>query len=155
MRSFAPKIYIQTNKLTSSVGSDGEPACWTGCDCAEFDYNPVCLAGRDQYLNPCWAGCTGLNASTGLYQNCTCAPAAAGLEEEEAAEGQPGLCPSTCSYLPIFLASFFFTMLITFMANMPTLTATLRCVDPEVRSLALGLQWLIIRLLGKYADGLL
>ena len=129
--------------------------CWTDCDCKQFDYNPVCLGGSEQYLNPCWAGCTGLNATSGLYENCTCA--SAHPEEADEAEdtflGFPGLCPSTCSYLPVFLTSFFFTMLVTFMANMPTLTATLRCVDPEVRSLALGLQWLIIRLLGKTIDG--
>ena len=39
-------------------------------------------------------------------------------------------------------------MIITFLANIPSLTATLRCVDPSVRSLALGIQWLLIRLLG-------
>merc|ERR1719232_283077 len=59
-----------------------------------------------------------------------------------------GPCQTECVLLPVFLASFFMTMLITFLANMPALTATLRCVHPSGRSLALGIQWLLVRLLG-------
>ena len=124
-----------------------EDHCDLDCDCEHFDYNPLCLRG-EQYFNPCFAGCTGQNATSGRYINCNCESRVDNGSEEESV-GVPGLCPSTCSYLPVFLTSFFFTMMITFMANMPTLTATLRCVDPSVRSLALGIQWLFIRLLGK------
>jgi len=129
--------------------------CAQDCECELYNFNPLCLNG-EQYYNPCWAGCTDINPATGGYVNCSCSVLTLPIEQTNTwepvslseVEGIPGLCPSNCTYLPIFLTSFFFTMLITFLANMPSLTATLRCVDPSVRSLALGVQWLFIRLLG-------
>lgn len=111
-----------------------------GCNCDRIEYNPVCGSGV-QYYNPCYAGCQSKKA--GIFQNCTCV--ASPLDDFTALQGP---CPASCPLLPIFLVSFFFTMFVTFLANMPTLTATLRCVDPNARSLALGIQWLVVRLLG-------
>ena len=59
-----------------------------------------------------------------------------------------GPCDSDCSFLVPFLLFFFLCMTVTFLANMPSLNATLRCVDSGQRSSALGVQWLIVRLLG-------
>ena len=143
-----------------------DPECGRSCNCLQSDYSPVCAAGGEQFFNPCWAGCTGRDPLSGLYVNCSCIAgpprtssslhtAASAVQppprltDSERLEARPGLCPTSCSLLPVFLTSFFFTMMITFLANMPSLTATLRCVDPSVRSLALGIQWLLIRLLGK------
>ena len=90
------------------------------------------------------------------FANCTCV----GDLNQEA---KLGACDASCPLLPVFLVSLFLTMFITFLANMPTLSATLRCVDPNaryvvhsipvvprvfLRSLALGIQWLVIRALG-------
>eukprot|EP00092_Neocalanus_flemingeri_P007831 GFUD01008452.1.p1 GENE.GFUD01008452.1~~GFUD01008452.1.p1 ORF type:complete len:773 (-),score=179.75 GFUD01008452.1:95-2413(-) len=130
------------------------------CQCDRLDYQPVCggQQGDLQFFNPCYAGCQDKEPGPeGKYLNCTCVldqPQSSRYNQSEiiwSAENSfatPGPCPTGCVFLPVFLASFFMTMLITFMANMPTLTATLRCVDPSVRSLALGIQWLLIRLLG-------
>jgi len=127
-----------------------------GCVCDRFDFKPVCgQGGNHQFFNPCFAGCKAKDPGPdGNYYNCTCVPQ---LQESSHLErvfmsknsiATPGPCEAECGYLPVFLASFFMTMLITFLANMPTLTATLRCVEPSVRSLALGIQWLVVRLLG-------
>lgn len=127
------------------------------CDCDMFDYLPVCgQGGHHQFFNPCYAGCQAKEPGPeGNFLNCTCVPALGGLGNmsdkvlyEEDSFATLGPCKTECVLLPVFLASFFMTMLVTFLANMPALTATLRCVDPSGRSLALGIQWLIIRLLG-------
>lgn len=57
-------------------------------------------------------------------------------------------CTSGCNLLWLFIALAFFTMLVTFLVTMPALTATLRCVQEEQRSFALGIQWIKVRLLG-------
>jgi len=128
------------------------------CRCDMFDYNPVCdQGGVHQFFNPCYAGCSEKEPGPeGNYINCSCVPAPHSSQNNQSGVlvfadntfTTPGPCVTECVFLPLFLASFFMTMLITFLANMPTLTATLRCVDPSVRSLALGIQWLVIRLLG-------
>jgi len=120
------------------------------CECDSNDYNPVCSSdGNQQFYNPCYAGCQAYAKQDKIYLNCSCIPLKqeAGLFSEDSI-AIPGQCESNCVFLPVFLVSFFLTMCITFLANIPSLTATLRCVDPSVRSLALGIQWLLIRLLG-------
>lgn len=123
---------------TSSRGS-AAAACTVDCNCNASAYSPVC-AGDYQMDNACEAGCTARQPGLqGLFINCSCSAQGTAV---------PGPCPQDCPLMYLFLGTFFVTMLITFMANMPTLTVTLRCVDPTVRSLALGIQWLMVRLLG-------
>lgn len=107
------------------VGQAGGPPAPSdcSCDCDTSDYSPVCGAGV-QYYNPCYAGCSARHA--GLFINCTCLSAGAST-------ALPGPCPASCPLLPLFLVSLFLTLFVTFLANMPSLTATLRCVDPNVR----------------------
>ncbi|XP_034253662.1 solute carrier organic anion transporter family member 4A1 [Thrips palmi] len=57
-------------------------------------------------------------------------------------------CTSSCDLLWVFIALAFVTMLFTFLITMPALTATLRVVQDEQRSFALGIQWIKVRLLG-------
>ena len=109
------------------------------CSCEKSDYNPVCSEdNQHQFFNPCYAGCQDKQpGQEGLFLNCTCIPVLTDLGEATTTSSImaaiPGTCKSDCIFLPVFLVSFFLTMLITFLANIPTLTATLRCVDPSVR----------------------
>lgn len=50
--------------------------------------------------------------------------------------------------MPVFLTLFAVLALFTFITSMPGLSATLRCVQDEHKSFALGLQWIVIRCLG-------
>ena len=140
---------------TIGPGTNLTAALECGCDCDKHDYLPVCADSGHQFYNPCYAGCQdrGQLGGEAVYLNCSCVPAldpATGLlAASEQSTARPGRCEDPgCVLLPVFLVSFFLTMCITFLANIPSLTATLRCVDPSVRSLALGIQWLLIRLLG-------
>lgn len=58
------------------------------------------------------------------------------------------ICESKCSYLGMFVVLCFFVMFFTFLATMPALSATLRCVDDKIRSFALGIQWIVVRIFG-------
>ena len=147
---------IETIGPQRNVSSLG-PGLQCNCDCDKYDYSPVCSGSGDsrlQFYNPCYAGCQdklGAGDSGVSYLNCSCIPVSlpdGSVIFSEDSSARPGKCDSDCVFLPVFLISFFLTMCITFLANIPTLTATLRCVDPAVRSLALGIQWLLIRLLG-------
>jgi solute carrier organic anion transporter family, member 4A len=58
------------------------------------------------------------------------------------------MCSSKCTYLGMFVVLCFFVMFFTFLATMPALSATLRCVDDKIRSFALGIQWIVVRIFG-------
>ena len=97
------------------------------CDCDMFDYLPVCgQGGHHQFFNPCYAGCQAKEPGPeGNFLNCTCVPALGGLGNmsdkvlyEEDSFATLGPCKTECVLLPVFLASFFMTMLVTFLANM-------------------------------------
>lgn len=57
-------------------------------------------------------------------------------------------CRTQCGYLWYFVVLSFFVMVFTFLATMPALSATLRCVQDEQRSFALGIQWIVVRIFG-------
>ena len=94
-----------------------------------------------QFYSPCWAGCTNTSAGEAAL-TCGCD------NTSDPVRVVRGPCDSDCSFLVPFLLFFFLCMTVTFLANMPSLNATLRCVDSSQRSSALGGQWLIVRLLG-------
>ncbi|XP_021367866.1 solute carrier organic anion transporter family member 4A1-like [Mizuhopecten yessoensis] len=59
-----------------------------------------------------------------------------------------GICMSDCKLFYLVAPLFFLGMLLTFMTVSPTQTATLRCVPESQKTLAIGTQWLLLRLLG-------
>lgn len=60
-----------------------------------------------------------------------------------------GKCNSNCQLLAVFLPAFALVILTTFSTSMPALSATMRCVPERQRSFALGIQWILVRCLGK------
>ena len=56
-----------------------------------------------------------------------------------------GSCDRQCKFLPGFLVTIFISIWFTFMAAMPNVVATLRSVEPIHRSLALGIESIILR----------
>lgn len=116
-------------------------ACSSHCRCPTDAYDPVCGADGVTYFSPCIAGC-GTVAPSG-YANCTCVQGGA---QRWTATRDP--CPSACRALPAYLVLNFLFGLFTFLASMPALSATLRCVAEAQRSFALGIQWIVVRLLG-------
>ena len=60
--------------------------------------------------------------------------------------GTKGKCGVSCSFMPGFLVLMFISTWFTFMAAMPGTVATLRAVEPMHKSLALGIESIILRL---------
>ena len=58
-------------------------------------------------------------------------------------------CDNNCTYFIPFLIIMFVLIFLTFWVTMPSTMATLRSVGDEERSLAIGLQNIVIRLLGS------
>ncbi|KAL8561510.1 hypothetical protein ACOMHN_057204 [Nucella lapillus] len=148
-------VSVQYQK-PKSAGYQGDPnmdaACNAGCGCTMKDYNPVCGRDNVMYYSPCYAGCNTLAADQTKFSNCSCVMYT--HTTEDVAESklwmvQEGKCDSDCSSMPAFLVVFGLIMIGIFITAMPALSASLRCVTQDQRSLALGIQWIIARCLGS------
>ncbi|XP_070281729.1 solute carrier organic anion transporter family member 2B1 [Myotis yumanensis] len=131
----------------SQPGLESFPGCMEPCACPPDDFNPVCDSStRVEYLTPCHAGCTArvvqeaLDKSQVFYTNCSCV-----------AGGGPvsaGSCDSACSHLVLP-----FMLLISLGAAMASVTHTpsfmliLRGVKKEDKTLAVGIQFMLLRVL--------
>ncbi|XP_062547204.1 solute carrier organic anion transporter family member 4A1 isoform X2 [Armigeres subalbatus] len=126
-------------------------ACNSKCTCSKMNYEPICGADGVMYYSPCYAGCseeTNLENAK-VYKDCTCINATFGSNEPyRNHEAVNTMCESECNHLWIFVVLCFLVMFFTFLATMPALSATLRCVHDDQRSFALGIQWIKVRILG-------
>ncbi|XP_068228926.1 solute carrier organic anion transporter family member 4A1 [Palaemon carinicauda] len=148
-------------------------SCNSECSCEYVPYDPICGTNNIMYFSPCHAGCTNMSEGPDglmVFTGCECVKAlpisptspfstttTAASSVTEAGGGDARLapdsalrekCPTVCSLMPIFLVIFFIVMILTFIISLPALAGTLRCVPDTHRSFALGLQWIVVRLLG-------
>ena len=65
--------------------------------------------------------------------------------EFDTSVGTLGSCEKSCTFLPGLLVVMFISIWFTFMSSMPNTVATLRAVEPIHRSLALGIESIILR----------
>nr|XP_034984078.1 solute carrier organic anion transporter family member 1B3-like [Zootoca vivipara] len=125
-------------------------ACNLNCNCATNQWDPICGEDGMTYVSPCFAGCkavTGSRKDT-VFQNCSC------IEKGDSAPRNSsavlGECPRTdsCSRKFIYYAvikttsSFFYAL-----GGTPYYMIMIRCVDPELKSLAVGVYMLVLRAL--------
>ncbi|CAB3239506.1 unnamed protein product [Arctia plantaginis] len=142
--------------------------CNVDCECANAPYSPVCGADGAVYYSACHAGCTKrtLAGTAQLFHQCSCVMTKENLtlptyqiegttNSSVTYEAINSICVTDCPYLWVFVTLSFCVMLFTFLATMPALSATLRCVREDQRSFALGIQWIKVRLLGTIPAPLL
>ncbi|XP_068085065.1 solute carrier organic anion transporter family member 4A1 [Anabrus simplex] len=147
---------LTTPYANSSGAVTLENSCNSNCGCSRHDYNPVCGVDDVMYYSPCYAGCSEeiLLPDSMLYTNCSCIvgpPRNHSHSDEDSPiqyEAINQMCSTKCPYLWWFVVLAFMTMFFTFLGTMPALSATLRCVQDDQRSFALGIQWIKVRLLG-------
>ncbi|XP_065125388.2 solute carrier organic anion transporter family member 1C1 isoform X1 [Paramisgurnus dabryanus] len=139
---------------TASISHDESSlvsVCNRDCSCSTSEWNPVCSDSGITYTSPCFAGCT---SSTGhgkkmVFHNCSCVFIPSPVEGSRSVS--LGQCPrgpectqSFTSYMAISVLSSFIKSL----GTTPGYMVILRCIPPELKSLALGIQTLIMRTLG-------
>lgn len=136
---------------TLRVGEKPEAQCISHCNCFTSSISPVCGSNGVTYLSACFAGCsqTGRTKTTsGISQNltgCGCVS-----NDSKLATATPGKCPMPgCqeAFL-IFLCVICACSLVGAMAQTPSVIILIRTVSPELKSYALGVLFLLLRLLG-------
>ncbi|CAL8328843.1 unnamed protein product [Boreogadus saida] len=125
--------------------------CNMGCSCSLRHWDPVCSSNGLSYASPCLAGC---QTSTGagkemVFHNCTCVGEM--LRPAGNSSVVLGQCPrhGNCDYM--FKIYMGFTVVFAFVSacgGTPGYIVLLRSIQPDLKSLALGMQTLIVRTLG-------
>ncbi|XP_013874316.1 solute carrier organic anion transporter family member 1C1 isoform X2 [Austrofundulus limnaeus] len=125
--------------------------CNADCSCSAEEWDPVCSASGVTYVSPCLAGCltsSGHGKNT-VFHNCSCVSESFPVGSTTSV--RLGQCPhakdcssSFTSYMAISVLSFFIIAL----GVTPSYMVIIRCISPDLKSLALGIQALGTRTLG-------
>ncbi|XP_060927589.1 solute carrier organic anion transporter family member 1C1-like [Limanda limanda] len=139
---------------TQSVAHDREmliSECNRDCSCSAEEWDPVCSDSGITYISPCLAGCLGSSGygKNTVFQNCSCVSAS--FPTGSSTSVKLGRCPhaqdcsrSFISYMAVSVISSFINSL----GATPGYMVIIRCITPELKSLALGIQTLATRTLG-------
>ncbi|TRY77711.1 hypothetical protein DNTS_017275 [Danionella cerebrum] len=144
-------VTIAYGNETLQVGQKPEALCMSHCNCFTSSVSPVCGSNGVTYLSSCFAGCTRA-ISTGLpaplSQNLSGCGCISGYSEF--ATAVPGKCPRPgCQEAFLtFLCVICACSMIGAMAQTPSVIVLIRTVSPELKSYALGVLFLLLRLLG-------
>uniref|UniRef100_H3DF25 Solute carrier organic anion transporter family member n=1 Tax=Tetraodon nigroviridis TaxID=99883 RepID=H3DF25_TETNG len=124
--------------------------CNSGCLCSRREWDPVCGENGITYVSPCLAGCvssTGSGRNT-VFDSCRCVALV---------NGQPGnltaalgRCPGrdSCDRIfPYFMALSVLSSFIISLGGTPGFMVLVRCMKPELKSLAIGIYTLATRTL--------
>ncbi|XP_025774918.1 solute carrier organic anion transporter family member 3A1 [Puma concolor] len=129
------------NTSAPGVALDPYSPCNKNCECQTDSFTPVCGADGITYLSACFAGCNSTNLT-----GCACLTTV----PAENTTVVPGKCPSPgCQEAFLtFLCVMCVCSMIGAMAQTPSVIILIRTVSPELKSYALGVLFLLLRLLG-------
>uniref|UniRef100_A0A4W6E1S9 Solute carrier organic anion transporter family member n=1 Tax=Lates calcarifer TaxID=8187 RepID=A0A4W6E1S9_LATCA len=145
-------LTISYNGSGISYGSEMLFAdCNRDCSCSAEEWDPVCSDSGITYISPCLAGCLGSSGygKNTVFHNCSCVSAS--FPAGSSTSVKLGQCPhakdcsrSFTSYMAVSVLSSFINSL----GATPGYMVIIRCISPELKSLALGIQALVTRTLG-------
>uniref|UniRef100_UPI0037E76F1F solute carrier organic anion transporter family member 1C1-like n=1 Tax=Semicossyphus pulcher TaxID=241346 RepID=UPI0037E76F1F len=125
--------------------------CNRDCSCSLEEWDPVCSDSGITYISPCLAGCissSGYGKNT-VFHNCSCVSTS--YPAGSSTSVRLGQCPhakdcsrSFTSYMAVSVLSSFINSL----GATPGYMVIIRCISPELKSLALGIHTLVTRTLG-------
>ncbi|NWT86309.1 SO2B1 protein, partial [Lanius ludovicianus] len=118
--------------------------CNAQCRCPEKGFNPICGSDGVEYTSPCSAGCRIVNINTNSsvlnYTECSCIPGL-GL-------ARPGTCGTGCSHLFVpFVVLSCLAGILASTSHTPSFMLILRSIQPEDKSFAVGIQFMLLRVL--------
>ncbi|XP_008275770.1 solute carrier organic anion transporter family member 2A1 isoform X2 [Stegastes partitus] len=121
--------------------------CYSNCSCPVNAFHPVCGSDGIEYISPCHAGCTNFTKDPNntyrvqMYTNCRCISGSQ-------SHAHPAPCPNNCTHflLPVILV-ISLAALIACLTHNPMYMMVLRSVPSEEKSFAIGIQFLLMRLL--------
>ncbi|XP_040439734.1 solute carrier organic anion transporter family member 2B1 isoform X1 [Falco naumanni] len=121
--------------------------CNLQCNCPEKAYNPICGSNAIEYISPCSAGCRVINIdadnSVLNYTNCSCIS-----KNGLVGFAKPGTCGTDCFhlFLPFVVLSCLAGILAS-TSHTPSFMLILRSIHPEDKSFAVGIQFMLLRVL--------
>ncbi|XP_025048818.1 solute carrier organic anion transporter family member 2B1 isoform X1 [Alligator sinensis] len=122
--------------------------CNKRCQCPDKAFNPICGSDGTEYISPCYAGCEVVNLdklknSILNYTKCSCI-LGNGLE----GYAKPGTCGTNCSrFLIPFIVLSCLAGILASISHTPSFMLILRTVQPEDKSFAVGIQFMLLRVL--------
>ncbi|XP_033370627.1 solute carrier organic anion transporter family member 1C1-like isoform X3 [Parus major] len=123
--------------------------CNSGCSCSKDDWDPICGENGVTYVSACLAGCQASNGSgkNTVFFNCSCVGTFESSQSSSAVVGpcQKGNeCPKMFLYFLVISVITSYTLSV---GGTPGYILLLRCIKPHLKSLALGIYTLAIRVL--------
>lgn len=115
--------------------------CNSHCGCTRHVFEPIC--GSDEqstFFSPCFAGCTGINDTLqpNVFTNCSCAFNISGYLPPNVEETNEGYCDLDCNMFIPYIIILSISKFISSTGRVGSTLITLRCVNPEDKSFALG-----------------
>uniref|UniRef100_A0A672T3X2 Solute carrier organic anion transporter family member n=1 Tax=Sinocyclocheilus grahami TaxID=75366 RepID=A0A672T3X2_SINGR len=138
-----PQVSYQQNTLIS--------LCNMGCSCSLKHWDPICASNGLTYASPCLAGCQSFtgDGKDMVFHNCTCiGDSPFPYANMSAVLGQCSR-KSDCDYMfKFYMAVTVIGAFLSACGATPGYIILLRSINPELKSLALGIYTLIVRTLG-------
>ncbi|XP_029811528.1 solute carrier organic anion transporter family member 1C1 isoform X3 [Suricata suricatta] len=124
--------------------------CNSRCKCSETKWEPVCGDNGITYASACLAGCQTSTRSgkTIMFYNCTCVGIAASKSGNFS--GMMGRCQKDNGCPKMFLYFLVISVITSYtlsLGGIPGYILLLRCIKPQLKSFALGIYTLAIRVL--------
>ncbi|XP_023254841.1 solute carrier organic anion transporter family member 2B1 [Seriola lalandi dorsalis] len=133
---------------SSNRTSSAELPCSSSCRCPHEAFNPVCGSDGVEFRSPCHAGCSIVEKDAGNkvinYTACRCVGGLGG----GLGFASPGTCGSGCGHLlRPFVVLLGLTSFVASFSQTPSYMMILRTVPAEDKSFAVGVQYMLFRVL--------
>ncbi|XP_062990421.1 solute carrier organic anion transporter family member 1C1-like isoform X2 [Elgaria multicarinata webbii] len=143
-------ISYQGDKQVSHYEQTLFSECNSGCICSKNEWDPICGENGITYVSACLAGCKTSNGSgkNMIFYNCSCVEISELSSQHSSAVVGPcqkgNECPKMFLYFLVVSVITSYTLSI---GGTPGYILLLRCINPQLKSFALGIYTLAVRVL--------